>query len=174
MEAHGGTVTVASEGPGLGTEVTILLPLAAVTAEEISAPVSAVRSGAQRLDGLCVLVIEDLDDTLEATRVMLKWLGADVLTATDGVEALQTARGKRVDLVLCDLLLPRLDGFQFLEALRHQDGDTHRPVIAISTLVSSADHLRIEAAGFDGYVDKPFDAVRLLAAIDDVLARRFS
>ena len=105
---------------------------------------------------------------------MLEWLGANVLTAKDGVEALETLMGERVDLIVCDLRMPRMDGFEFLHALRNLEGYTHQPVIAVSGLASSADHRRIKEAGFAGYIDKPFDAARLLAAIDDAMAQRSS
>ncbi len=172
VEAHRGTVTIASEGPGHGTEVTIRLPLVEKTAAEAPGPVSAGKSGLQRLDGLCILVVEDIEDAREATRLMLEWLGADVLTAKDGVEALEMVMAARVDLIVCDLRMPRMDGFEFLHALHQLDGHTRQPVIAISGLASSADHQRIKAAGFAGYVDKPFDDVRLLAAIDHAMARQ--
>ena len=172
VEAHRGTVTIASEGPGHGTEVTIRLPLVEETAAEGPGPVSAGTSGLQRLDGLCILVVEDVEDSREATCLTLERLGADVLTARDGVEALETVMAEHVDLVVCDLQMPRMDGFEFLHALRNLEGHTHQPVIAISGLASSADHRRIKAAGFAGHIDKPFDDVRLLAAIDDAMARR--
>ena len=170
VEAHGGTVAIASLGPGHGTEVTIRLPLVEETVAEV--PVSAGTGRLQRLDGLRILVVEDIDDSREATRLMLESLGADVRTARDGVEGLGAAMADHVDLVVCDLRMPRMDGFEFLHALRKVDGHTRQPVIAISGLASSADHQRIEAAGFAGYVDKPFDDVSLLAAIDDAMARR--
>jgi CheY-like chemotaxis protein len=122
--------------------------------------------------GLCILVVEDLEDSREATCLMLEALGADVLTANDGIEALAAVKAEHVDLVVCNLQMPRMGGFEFLHALRSLDGHPQRPVIAISGLASSADHQRIEAAGFAGYIDKPFDDVRLLAAIDDAMARR--
>jgi len=171
VEAHRGTVTSASEGPGRGTEVTIRLPLVEETAAEGS-PISAGTSGLQRLDGLRILVVEDIDDSREATRLMLEWLGADVLTARDGVEALETVMAEHVDLVVCDLQMPNMNGFEFLHALRNLEGHTHQPVIAITGLASSADHRRIKAAGFAGHIDKPFDNVRLLAAIEGAMARR--
>ena len=170
VEAHSGTVAIASQGPGHGTEVTIRLPLVEETVAE--GPVSAGSGRLQRLDGLRILVVEDIEDSREATRLMLEWLGADVRTANDGVEGLAAAIADHVDLVVCDLRMPRMDGFEFLHALRHVEGHANQPVIAISGLASSADHQRIEAAGFAGYVDKPFDDVSLLAAIDDAMARR--
>ena len=170
VEAHSGTVAIASQGPGHGTEVTIRLPLVEETVAE--GPVSAGSGRLQRLDGLRILVVEDIEDSREATRLMLEWLGADVRTANDGVEGLAAAIADHVDLVVCDLRMPRMDGFEFLHALRNVEGHANQPVIAISGLASSADHQRIEAAGFAGYVDKPFDDVSLLAAIDDAMARR--
>jgi CheY-like chemotaxis protein len=165
VEAHGGTVSVASEGPGHGTEVTIRLPLVEATATEGPGPVRT--SALQRLDGLCILLVEDQEDSREATCLTLERLGADVRTARDGVEALEAVMADHFDLVVCDLRMPRMDGFEFLHALRNLEGHTHQPVIAISGLGSSADHGRMKAAGFAGHIDKPFDDVRLLAAIDD-------
>ena len=170
VEAHSGTVAIASQGPGHGTEVTIRLPLVEETVAEV--PVNAGPGRLQRLDGLRILVVEDTEDSREATRLMLECLGADVTTARDGVEGLAAAMAEHVDLVVCDLRMPRMDGFALLHALRNVEGHTHQPVIAISGLASSADHQRIDAAGFSGYLDKPFDDVRLLAAIDDAMARQ--
>ena len=170
VEAHSGTVTIASEGKGHGTEVTIRLPLVEETVAEV--PVITGTRGLQRLDGLRILVVEDMEDSREATRLMLECLGAGVRTARDGVEGLAAVMAAHVDLVVCDLRMPRMDGFEFLHALRKVEGHTREPVIAMSGLASSADHQRIEAAGFAGYLDKPFDDVRLLAAIDDAMARR--
>ena len=172
VEAHKGTVTIASKGPGHGTEVTIRLPLVEETAAEGPGPVSAGTSGLQRLDGLCILVVEDGEDSREATCLRLERLGADVRTARDGVEALETVMAEHVDLVVCDLQMPRMDGFEFLHALRNLEGHTAQPVIAISDLTSSGDDRCLKAAGFAGHINKPFDDVRLLAAIDDAMARR--
>jgi two-component system, chemotaxis family, CheB/CheR fusion protein len=165
-------VMIASAGLGHGTEVTIRFPLVEETAAEGLRPISAGASGLQRLDGLRILVVEDVEDSREVTCLTLERLGADVVTARDGVEALKTVMAEHVDLVVCDLQMPGMNGFEFLRALRKLEGHTHQPVIAISGLASSADHRRIQAAGFAGHIDKPFDDVRLLAAIEDAMARR--
>jgi len=172
VEAQSGTVMIASEGLGHGTEVTIRFPLAEETAAEQLGSIRAGANGLKRLDGLSILVVEAVDDSREVTCLMLERLGAHVVTARGGVEALETVMAEPIDLVVCDLQMPRMNGFEFLHALRNLEGHTHQPVIAISGLASSADHRRIKAAGFAGHIDEPFDDVRLLAAIDDAMARR--
>jgi CheY-like chemotaxis protein len=172
VEAHRGAVTITSEGPGQGAEVTIRLPLVEETAAGAPGPIGEGTSGLQTLDGLRILVVENVEDSREATCLTLERLGADVLTAKDGVEALETVTAEHVDLVVCDLRMPRMDGFEFLHALRNSEGHMNQPVIVLSGLASSADHQRVKAAGFAGYIDKPFDDARLLAAIDDALTRR--
>jgi CheY-like chemotaxis protein len=168
MHAHGGTVSLASEGVGHGTEVTLRWPL--VAAEATRETAATLGTGTQELHGLCVLVVEDMHDTREATCLMLERLGARVVTAKDGVEALEVIAAGSIDVVLCDLRMPRMDGFEFLLSL-HLRGQ-HPPVIAVSGFASGSDHRRTQAAGFEGHLDKPFDDVRLLATVGAVLARK--
>jgi signal transduction histidine kinase len=167
-EAHGGNVTVTSEGIGRGTEVTISLPL--VPAPSV-APAPVEPSGLRALDGLRILVVEDIEDACEAMCLTLERLGADVLIAKDGIEALERLAAEHVDVVLSDLRMPRMDGFEFIQALHRIEGYRHQPVIAISGLAGSSDHRRTHEAGFEGHIDKPFDDVRLLAAIGDAMTR---
>jgi len=163
-EAHGGTVSVASDGVGLGTQVTIRLPLVG-SPVPLPEPFQPHARDLQTLDGLRILIVEDSEDAREAMRVTLERWGASVLTANDGIEALEKMVGDNVDLILCDLRMPRMDGFEFLRELNSLPGLTHPPVIAVSGFGSSTDHLATQAAGFTGHVDKPFDSDRLLAAV---------
>ena len=121
-----------------------------------------------------ILVVDDERNMVRLLQVNLEREGYEVVTAFDGMEGLQKARTENPDLVLLDITMPRMDGFEFIDALRSMKGHTHRPIVAVSGLASSADHRRIKDAGFTGYIDKPFDAVRLLAAIDDAMAQRSS
>ena len=168
-EAHGGTVSVASDGVGRGTSVTIRLPLVGSTVQ-VPEPFQPHAGDLLTLDGLRILIVEDSADAREAMRVTLERLGARVLTANDGIEALEKILGDDVDLILCDLRMPRMDGFEFLRELLSLAGHPHPPVIAVSGFGSSADHLATQAAGFAGHVDKPFDTARLLAAVGVALA----
>ena len=168
MEAHLGNVSIASGGTGHGTDVTLRFPLVPES-EEVARPAA---SHLPDLRGVRILVVEDTDDSREATSLILERLGADVLAARDGVEALEAVTASPVDLVLCDLRMPRMDGFEFLRELHQMRGQKHVPVIAVSGLAGGADHQRTSAAGFEGHVDKPFDDEHLLAAVGSIIARR--
>jgi signal transduction histidine kinase/ActR/RegA family two-component response regulator len=171
MEAHHGSVSVASEGPGRGADVSLRFPL--VPEPEVAPPPGVRATGrAAEVAGLRILVVDDEKDTLESTRALLERVGADVLTATDGLEALEAIAAHHVDLALCDLRMPRMDGFEFIRELRRAYGRTHVPVIAVSGFASGVHHRRSAAAGFEGHVDKPFDEGHLIAAVGAAMARR--
>jgi two-component system, chemotaxis family, CheB/CheR fusion protein len=117
------------------------------------------------LDGLSILVIDDTEDSLEATRILLEVLGACVLVARNGLEGLDVIGTSDCDLVLCDLRMPEMDGFEFLQKLSSVQGEARAPVVAVSGLASQADHQRTQAAGFAGHLDKPFDDHSLVMAV---------
>lgn len=166
VEAHGGSVSIASEGAERGTDVTMRFPLVPSPKVGLTRRAADVRE----LAGLRILLVEDAEDSLEPTRLMLEQLGSEVLTARDGIEALEAVAARPVDVVLCDLRMPRMDGYEFLRELTRRQGRAHAPVIAVSGLASAEDHRRTAAAGFDGHVDKPFDEERLLAAVGAAVA----
>jgi signal transduction histidine kinase/CheY-like chemotaxis protein len=171
-ELLGGAVSIASDGAGHGTAVTMQFPLVERPVQEVPAA-PAVVSLVHELQGVRVLILEDMDDAREATRVILEQLGASVLEASDGLEALDVIKRDRPDVVLCDLRMPNMDGFDFIRTLRLQSNDDCPPIIAMSALVSTADHLRTQEAGFEGHLDKPFNDAGLRAAVGVALARRF-
>lgn len=159
---------VASEGKGCGTVVTINWPLTPIP----EAPSLVADVNQRALNGLRILVVEDMEDSREVICLMLERFGATVTTAGDGIEALGRASCDDVDVILCDLRMPRMDGFEFLRALNRLDDRTHPPVIALSGLASSADHLATQAAGFTGHVDKPVNDGPLVAAVRVAIALR--
>ena len=171
VEAHGGTVSIASDGAGRGTEVTMSFPVVE-DRPDAPAPAVAPTNAMRELGGLRVLIVDDMKDMRDFTRFTLERLGAEVFSAEDGVDALGALTRESVELVLCDLRMPRMDGFEFLRELDRREGPTHAPVIAVSAFASSADHLVTTAAGFAGHLDKPFDEDALLAVVGAVLARR--
>jgi signal transduction histidine kinase/ActR/RegA family two-component response regulator len=164
-----GTVSVVSAGAGRGTEVTVRLPLAT----EILELDVAAKPSAGALDGLSVLVVEDAEDARESLRLLLTLLGAKVSVARDGREALDMLlQGARPDVVLCDLLMPRLDGFEFIRELDGRLSPAHPPVIAVSGLTSEASRERSWHAGFEGHIKKPYDEAAIVAAVTAALEGR--
>lgn len=166
-ELHQGTVSVVSAGAGRGTEVTVRLPLAAGIPEVDEA--AGFRE--PTLAGLSILVVDDSDDTRESLQQLLQAIGAQVSLARDGREALDMIRDASPDLVLCDLRMPRMDGFEFVRELRRGPSPAHPPVIAISGLASEADRRRAREAGFEGHLQKPFDEAAIVAAVGAVFNR---
>ena len=172
-ELHKGTVSVASAGAGRGTEVTVRLPLATQIPDLNGAASDGAQPRTLALAGLSILLVEDSDDTRESLRALLQLLGAEVSVARDGREALDTMkRGTKPDVVLCDLLMPRMDGFEFIRELDCRRSRVHPPVIAVSGLASEASRRRTQQAGFCGHIKKPFDEAAVVAAVDAALSQR--
>jgi signal transduction histidine kinase/ActR/RegA family two-component response regulator len=162
-ELHKGTVTVTSAGLGKGSEVVVRLPLAAVRADELDRPKSSSESDEQPLLGLAILLVEDSDDAREALAILLGFLGARVSNAREGREGLAMVSASSPDVVLCDLRMPRMDGYEFIRELRQLPNPP--PVIAMSGLVTAADRDRTRQAGFSAHIAKPFDEAAIIAAV---------
>jgi signal transduction histidine kinase len=169
-ELHKGTVSVTSAGVGRGTEVAIRLPLAAEIKDLEDASPAAAEVSPSALAGLSLLVVEDSDDTRETVCALLQQLGAEVSLARDGREALEMIAKGDPDLVLCDLRMPGMDGYEFIRELRRLP--TRPPVVAISGLASKGDYERTREAGFEAHVKKPFDEAALVQAVHKALRRR--
>jgi PAS domain S-box-containing protein len=168
IERHGGTIGVRSDGIGRGAEFSVRLPLVAASVmadEQLRVP---AESSQPRLDGVRILVVEDVADTSCAARLMLESLGARVSVAADGVEALASLASVAPAVVLCDLRMPRMDGFEFLRRLRADPAHRRLPVVAVSGLASQTYRREVEEAGFEGFLSKPFDydmLARTVAAV---------
>ena len=169
-ELQKGSVALTSEGTGLGTEVTVRLPLVAEPQTAVPAPVLAIPPAAT-LAGLSLLVVDDMADARESLRELLQHLGAKVSVAGSGREGLDIVRDAGPDLVLCDLRMPRMDGFEFIRQLNCETLPAPPPVVAVTALTSEADQQRTRKAGFDGHINKPYDEVAIVAAVFAALQR---
>ena len=117
-----------------------------------------------------ILVVEDVPLGLAVLRIHLESEGFEVIVARDGVEALDQAREGHPDLVLLDLMLPRLSGERVCQELR-ADPRTHAvPIVVVSARVQEAERLRALAAGADAFIAKPYEFDKLLAEIRTRLA----
>jgi two-component system, cell cycle response regulator len=102
-----------------------------------------------------ILVVEDNPDNLNLMKYLLRAFGHTVLTACDGNEGLESARRELPDLILCDLQMPNIDGFELIRVLRLDPRLANRPVIAVTAYAMRGDDDKVLAAGFDGYISKP-------------------
>jgi signal transduction histidine kinase/CheY-like chemotaxis protein len=153
VELHGGSVSARSDGPGRGAEVRARLPLAAAAAAEAPPPAASGSTAPRR-----ILVVDDNVDAAETLSDLLRMLGHAVDVAYDGPSALARARASHPDVVLCDLGLPGMSGYDVARALRAAAG-AGRPVrlLAVSGYAQPEDVRRAAEAGFDGHVSKPCD-----------------
>lgn len=160
-ELHGGTVTAHSDGVGQGSEFTIMLPgiPAPTKPPSVVAPVAAAQERRSK-----ILIIDDNEDIARALAKMLQLSGHDVYTAHEGGEAIKEALAVRPEIVLLDVGLPGMDGFQVAERLR-EEGMRNSVIIGISGYGQEEDHLRAREAGFDHHLVKPFDYDALMTLI---------
>ena len=107
--------------------------------------------------GRTILVVEDHEDSLNVSRLILEAHGARVVCATDGHEALRALEIEQPDLILCDLRMPVMDGYAFIARLRRNPRLARLCVIAVTALGEYSDLLQTWAAGFDGHLAKPVD-----------------
>jgi DNA-binding response OmpR family regulator len=116
-----------------------------------------------------VLVVDDLADMAESTAELLTLWGYDATPCTSGVAALACARVRRPAAVLLDLVMPRMDGFEFARTFRALTGCGAVPLIALSGCPFPASSVRIREAGIGHYVSKPADPARLKALLVSVI-----
>ena len=116
-----------------------------------------------------VLIVEDNRDNLELARYLLQAAGHTVLAAMNGAEGLACARQGHLDLVVSDLQMPLLDGYEMLRAMRADSGIPRMPMVAVTAFSMPGDSSRALAAGFDGYLSKPIDPETFVQSIEAFL-----
>lgn len=115
-----------------------------------------------------MLVVDDSEDTTEMVRHLLEIGGASVCSATSGFEALRIAREKQFDVVLSDISMPEMDGFEFLSKLRQIPGKQDLPAVALTGFGRPEDVQRANENGFYAHLTKPFDIQRLAMLLQKV------
>src|SRR5262245_781462 len=191
VELHGGTITAASEGARRGSTFTVTLPrrqfefiaaqTPAVAPHEAHMEVAATMDRDLSLEGVSVLVVDDQEDARELLMHALSEYGAEVTTASSGVEALaflsDPPEGKRPDALIMDIAMPDEDGYTVLKKVRAleaaQVGAADRiPAIALTAYGRTEDRLRALQAGFQMHVNKPVDPAELVVIIASLTTRR--
>ena len=116
-----------------------------------------------------VLYIEDELDILEHLVKHISTWGYEVLTACDGQEGLEKARSENPDLIILDLMLPKLDGYKVCRMLKFDEKYSHIPVILLTARDRQADRELAKSVGANAYITKPFDSKLLLGKISELL-----
>ena len=167
-QAHGGRAEVASEGLGRGACFSVWLPRAQ------PADTQAVRPLPQSVLGnLRVLVVDDTVDTREAFAMLLQLEGAHVTAAGSGAQAIAAAQAQPFDLLLSDIAMPGMDGYQLIRELRAMEGpNANVGAIALTGFSRSEDAERALAAGYDAHLPKPVAIDRLYELVEQLIARR--
>ncbi|HEY8185763.1 MAG TPA: PAS domain S-box protein [Pyrinomonadaceae bacterium] len=158
VDLHGGTVTAESI-LGQGAKFTIELPVTSETEQRVGCSPS-IESG--RLNQLRVLVVDDTSDSVEMLQQLLEMEGAVVVSARSGSDALEIAGKQDFDVVLSDISMPGMDGFEFVQRLRTITRHKDLPVIALTGFGRVEDVSRSKAEGFLSHVTKPVDISKLI------------
>jgi CheY-like chemotaxis protein len=139
-----------------------------------AAPATAEVLALADLSGLKVLLVDDAPDTLEVIEQILHQCGAATLAASGAAMALALLDSERPDVIVSDIGMPDIDGFELMRRIRRRpiDAGGEIPAIALTALTRQDDYDRALQAGFDAYLAKPVDAGALVARIADMAARR--
>jgi len=174
VELHGGTIRASSPGEGRGATFVVELPLGAAAAHAeaaASAPTEAGTTGAERpalprLDGVHVLVIDDDADGRELLRRVLEDQAATVTTMSSGEEALDALRSVKPHLIVSDIGMPVMDGYQLMRSLRAREAQGEKiPAIALTAFAREEDRKRALLAGYQAHLAKPVEPGELLMTI---------
>jgi signal transduction histidine kinase/ActR/RegA family two-component response regulator len=184
VEAHGGAAQAFSAGPGQGSRFTVTLPRLRIEEDhfvKMSAsgktanPVGAsLPSAIRHPPPVRVLLIEDANDTLDMLRVVFKMRGYEVVPCASAEEALRVAPSARFDIIVSDIGLPRIDGYELIRRLRELPQLRDTPALALTGYAAPKDAAAARAAGFDAHVPKPVEPSALAEEIDRLLRQRRS
>ena len=122
------------------------------------------------LEGVKVMVIDDSKTIRRTAETLLKKAGCDVVTATDGFEALAKITDQNPDVIFVDIMMPRLDGYQTCALIKKNNNYKNTPVILLTSKDGLFDRARGRIVGSDRYLTKPFTKDELLGAIREHLA----
>jgi two-component system, cell cycle response regulator DivK len=116
-----------------------------------------------------ILMVEDTEDNRQTVRDLINSVGYELVEAHDGAAGVVMAGEHRPDLILMDIQLPVLDGYESTRRIKADPALKHIPIIAVTSYALSGDEAKTRAAGCDGYIAKPFSPRQLLAKINEYL-----
>jgi signal transduction histidine kinase len=163
-ELHRGSIKAESPGPGQGAVFTLKIPL------DVSAPAEAAETKVESLQarGRRILIIEDSFDTAETSRLILSREGHDVRVAPDGKSGIAAAHEFQPQVILCDIGLPGIDGYQVAKQLRQDPALAQTYLVALTGYGRESDRRLAREAGFDQHMTKPIDFTALRRTLTDI------
>jgi CheY-like chemotaxis protein len=171
VEMHDGRIWAESAGLGRGSTFRMRLPLAAV--EDQGGAVGTVeQSPPGPGNSIRILLIEDIDDILFLMKTELERMGHTVVTAIDGRRGLEAARAYHPDLIISDIRMPVMDGYELIRAIRNMPDLDATPTIALTGFGAKKDIERALAAGFDGCLSKPAEPEEIAALLQQLTEKR--
>jgi PAS domain S-box-containing protein len=181
VEMHGGRVSASSDGPGTGATFRVRLPVMIVHQQPIEEkrvhPRQESRApleGLPDLSGTCVLAVDDEPDALHLLSEILEAAGASVVTAGSGAAALERIGSVRPDVLITDLGMPLMDGFELIRRVRQADAQHVRqtPAAALTAYARSEDRAKTLQSGFEMHLAKPVDPIELASAVKALARHR--
>ena len=165
VQLHNGSISVRSDGPGKGSEFLVRLPRAAPGSDEVPRPPAAA-AGVAPLPAWRILVVDDNKDAVESLALLLVIGGQTVATARDGLDALAQFTAFAPDVVVLDIGLPGLNGYEVARRIRSMESGKRVILVALTGWGQDEDRRRTVEAGFDHHLVKPvdFDALKALLA----------
>jgi len=167
VELHGGSVEAQSDGPGTGSKFIMRLPVVTSLAGVQEEPDKA--ESIDRLSHHRILVVDDNRDSAMSLAMLLKAIGNETHVVHDGLEALEAAEQLRPDVVLLDLGLPKLNGFEVARRIREQPWGERLVLVALTGWGQEEDRRKSKEAGFDGHMVKPVEHSALIRLLTDLL-----
>jgi len=168
VEMHGGEVSAVSDGLERGTEVTIRLALIAEQGAVATGSAPGVEARPQPLPSRRILVVDDNQDAASLIALLLRLAGQDVRTASGGAEALSVAATYRPDVILLDLAMPGLNGYDTAKHIRDESWGGEIALVALTGWGQRQDRARTAQAGFCAHLVKPVGEAELLAVLADL------
>lgn len=169
IEMHGGEISAESRGEGAGATFTIMLPLLKLEESRASSSRSDIESNRSHPDlaGCRILIVEDDADSREMLDMLLRTLSIETATAATAIEALACLSTFKPDVLISDLGLPEVDGYDLIKQIRSlspAEGGAI-PAVALTGFASVEEKKRVKSAGFDWHLSKPVDYTQLIEAI---------
>jgi CheY-like chemotaxis protein len=155
LDLHGGSIEAHSEGLGHGSEFVVRLPV--LTSESMATPASAGAAPDTTVTKRHILIVDDNNDAADSLAMVLRMAGHDVVTAYTANSALQAAAQMRPDVIVLDIGLPEMDGYELARKMRAQPALRGALLIALSGYGRDEDRQRGVEAGFDHHFTKPID-----------------